>query len=197
MATTIASRITSTGTQLVNGSFDEASLPAGAISFNGTSQYLSTPVTIPINTLFDLVATDFTIEGWAYINNTTGAKVIFDQRPASTQGIYPTLLFSGATLLWYVNSATQITSSSLSATTWYHFAICRSGTSTKMFINGTQSGSTYTDSNNYLASRTYVGASAFDQTDNFNGYLDDVRITKGFARYTANFTAPTAAFPLQ
>lgn len=164
-----------------------------SIAFDGTGDWLN----IATNPTITLGSGDFTIEGWVYFNNLSANNVIFDQRPQNTQGIYPTLYVGSSTLIWYTNTTAQITSSSLSTGTWYHFAISKSGSSTKMFINGTQSGSTYTDTNNYLASRTYVGISAFDQTGSLNGYLDDFRITKGYARYTANFTVPTAAFPLQ
>jgi hypothetical protein len=71
---------------------------------------------------------------------------------------------------------------------WNHVALCRSGTSTRLFLNGTQVGSTQTDSTNYASTEFQLGGS------NFNGLVDEVRITKGVARYTGNFTAPTAAF---
>jgi hypothetical protein len=65
----------------------------------------------------------------------------------------------------------------------------------RLFINGTQTGSTVTNSTNFSGAITTVGVA-----DNGNyllkGYIDDLRITR-FARYTSNFTAPTAAFALQ
>jgi len=137
----------------------------------------------------------FTVEGWLYLNSVASIQIIFDQRPASSNGAYPMLYMNGAAMTWYVSSAERIASSSLTTGTWYHFAVSRSGASTKMFINGTQSGSTYTDSITYLASSLYIGASAFDGGGVLNGYLDEFRITKGVARYTANFTPPTDAFP--
>jgi hypothetical protein len=74
--------------------------------------------------------------------------------------------------------------------------LSRSSGVTKLFLNGTQTGSNYTDTNAYLvsASRPIIGSNGFDLLIPFNGYLDDIRITKGYARYTANFTAPTAPF---
>jgi hypothetical protein len=64
-----------------------------------------------------------------------------------------------------------------------------------MFVNGTQVGSTYTDTNTYVNNPIIIGA-RYDATAGFNGYIDDLRVSL-YARYTANFTAPTAAFLLQ
>jgi len=68
-----------------------------------------------------------------------------------------------------------------------------------MYVNGTNEGSAYSDTSNYLsgALRPMIGANGSGNGSNaMNGFIQDLRITKGVARYTANFTAPTAAFPL-
>jgi len=104
-------------------------------------------------------------------------------------------------LVYEANSGTRITSStSISTGTWYHVAFVRASGSTKMYLNGTNEGATYTDSTNYLGSsgRPIIAADGYTLgSQAMNGYIDDLRITKGYARYTANFTAPTAAFPVQ
>ena len=164
--------------------------------FDGTGDYL-----IMRNTENLTLGTgDFTIEFWVYYNSGLTADVaLFDGRPASTNGVYP-LIYSNTTgkVVWYINSAARITATTtLSTGTWYHIAVARSGTSTKMFINGTQEGSTYTDSNSYLpgANRPTIGAAgATLGADPLNGYIDDLRVTKDYARYTSNFTAPTGPF---
>ena len=72
--------------------------------------------------------------------------------------------------------------------------------SSDLFVNGTQVGSTYTTSYSYGVDGTNVygmliGRLYTAEHNDFNGYIDDLRITKGYARYTANFTPPTAALP--
>jgi hypothetical protein len=172
----------------------------GSLEFDGTGDYL---VMAGPKENFEFGTGDFTIEFWLRLVSTPSAGnyfSLYDSRPTNTNGIYPTIYLNGtsATLVYYVDSADRITGSGLSTGQWYHIAVSRSGTSTKLFIDGTQSGSTYTDSNNYIgaSSRPVIGASGYDLSDgNLNGFIDDLRITKGVARYTANFTAPTKAFP--
>ena len=110
------------------------------------------------------------------------------------QGAYPTLYISGTTLYFY-NGADRI-NTTLAASQWYHIALTRESGSTKLFIDGTQAGSTYSDTTSYLGPQGgFLTIGGLNQAFTINGYIDDLRITKGIARYTANFTAPTAALP--
>jgi hypothetical protein len=63
-----------------------------------------------------------------------------------------------------------------------------------MFLNGVQAGSTYSDSNNYAQTALVFGCRT-DGSFDFGGYIDEIRVTKGVARYTADFTAPSSPFP--
>lgn len=140
---------------------------------------------------------DFTIEMWLYRNASGTQHDIIAFNPTSTNGAYPSLyISSGNTLNFYTQSADRITGGTISTGQWYHIALARSGTSTKLFIDGTQSGSTYTDTNSYLCgtNRPVIGSGGFTVSGTLNAYIDDLRITKGYARYTANFTAPAAPF---
>lgn len=139
---------------------------------------------------------DFTIEFW-YRQTVAGEPFLLDFRPnSSTNGAYVTLFItSSSAIVFYVNAAARITSAvTVTTGTWYHVAVCRSGTSTRLFINGVQTGSTYTDSTSYISSPVNIGASG-NLAFVLNGYIDDLRITKGVARYTADFSVPTEAFP--
>jgi hypothetical protein len=164
-----------------------------SMAFDGSGDYLLQTANM-LN--YTLGTSDFTIELWLYFNVTNVEQGIFGMRPNTTNGAYPALYFLSGTLRYVVSGVDVITSSTVSSGQWYHIAVSRSGTSTKMFVNGVQQGSTYTDTTNYLASRFAAGGNDFSLgTNSLNGYIQDLRITKGYARYTANFTAPTAAFP--
>ena len=170
-----------------------------SMAFDGTGDYLL----LQAGPNLALGSGDFTIEMWFYVTTTAAVQALMDFRPTSTDGVYPLIYISasGTSIILDVSAGTRITgTTTISTNTWYHFALARSGTSTKMFVNGTQVGSTYTDSNNYLVgtNRPVIAGNGFTLGNNpLTGYIDDLRITKGYARYTANFTAPTAAFPIQ
>jgi hypothetical protein len=85
---------------------------------------------------------------------------------------------------------------SIQNNTWTHFAVTRDGSSVmRRFFDGTQVGGSTTVTNNFNNATTQIGGSTTLNPGSLNGNLDDIRITIGVARYTANFTAPTAAFP--
>jgi len=91
----------------------------------------------------------------------------------------------------YLNNS-QGTQTALSADTWYHIAVTRSGNTWKLFLNGTAE-DTVTDSGTIVTgtgNRLFIGNFGVNY---LNGYMDDLRITVGQARYTSNFTAPTSA----
>jgi len=168
----------------------------GSMSFDGTGDYLVTDA--PSTDLFAFGTGDFTIEFWLYLNSTSGTPIIYDGRPSATNGAQPTIYMNGAVITYYTNAGNRITGSSLSASTWYHVALCRVASQTKMFVNGTQVGATYADTTAYTntAGRPVYGVDGNSgNTNYFNGYIDDLRISKGVGRYAYNFTPPTAALP--
>ena len=171
----------------------QAKFGTTSMSLDGTGDYLR-PYSADPN-IFAFGTGDFTIETWAYFNSVTGQPFIYDGRGATTT---PTIYIFNGTIYYYVNATNAITGSTLSTGQWYHIAVSRSGTSTRMFVNGTQVGSTYSDSTNYTntAGRPVIGVESGLASGYLNGYIDDMRVTKGVARYTANFTAPTAPFPI-
>jgi hypothetical protein len=161
-----------------------------SIAFDGVGDYVS----IADDNSFDLGTGDFTIETWAYIQS-TGAYALY-AHAASGGPMF--VVFGGSFVFRRFAVANVVTASALPPTNqWVHIAACRNGTSTRLFFDGVQTGSTATDTANYtVAAPVYVGVDIPDAGPVYlNGYIDDFRITKGVARYTANFTPPTAAFP--
>lgn len=141
---------------------------------------------------------DFTIEAWYNTSNGWGANYIFDFNIDGTAS-RPALLLDYTVLRYWINGTYVIESPAVVVGTWNHIAISRASGQTRMFLNGTQVGSTYIGSDNIVAPTSrplfssaggvgYVGSYGWD------GYLDDIRITKGVGRYTTNFTPPTSAF---
>ena len=78
--------------------------------------------------------------------------------------------------------------------TWYHVAITRASGTLRHFIDGTQVGSNITATDNVSTSDTlYVGSNQ-SPGDYWDGYLDELRISKGIARWTSNFTPPSTQY---
>jgi hypothetical protein len=86
-------------------------------------------------------------------------------------------------------------STTVSLNTWTHIAITRSGSTWRCFVNGTLE-ATATAAVTLYTGTGLISSGANPVGDNsLTGYIDELRITKGYARYTATFTPPTAAFP--
>ena len=138
---------------------------------------------------------DFTIEFWFRSQtNSIPAGYLYAQNGSSS----PYIRTTSGQLIYGVNGGggDKITVGAvLTFNVWYHVAVSRSGTSTKLFLNGTQIGSTYTASDNFAVPTKVALGSTTTPDNRFAGYMQDVRVTKGVARYTANFTAPTEPFP--
>lgn len=161
-----------------------------SLLLNGTTDY----VTVTTNPDFAFGTGAWTIEMWVYRAGGSGANQILADFRQSNTTVTPVLYLNTTYVpTFLVNGVNVITGgSAFPLNTWTHVAVSKSGTSTKMFVNGTQSGSTYTDNNNYIQGPLYIGSN-FSAGSLFNGYIDDVRIEKGVAKYTSNFTAPVSA----
>jgi hypothetical protein len=137
---------------------------------------------------------NFTIEFWVYRTG-GGQRAFISTRTTSTTGWSVSTDGSNRVLFNY-DSSSFSTSSTLANNTWYHIAVVREGTGTnqtKIYINGTSS-ATGTVASDFTPSGIAIAVNR-SSTDASAGYFDDVRITKGVARYTTNFTPPTAPFP--
>jgi hypothetical protein len=129
-------------------------------------------------------------------NGALGSPTPFDLRTLSGDAVPAIYYGSGVSIVYYV-AGDQISSagSVIVANTWQHVAVCKASGTTRMFVDGTQVGGSYADSNNYGASNPLTFGAAFNGTSGLNGWVASLRIRKGTALYTGNFTPPTAPFP--
>lgn len=175
-----------------------------SLAFDGTGDY----VTIEHCNAIIFGYMNFTIEFWFRPSSVGAAQTIMAHRLSTdtTQLWAITMLSTGAIQIYLklANAAVVDVSSvaTLSANTWYHIAVVRNGASMKVFIDGTNNDTvttnTLTSTTVWLANasiQTFLGVAHDGLNNPVNGYLDEFRLTKGIARYTANFTAPIAAFP--
>lgn len=156
-------------------------------AFNGSSS-LAAPLTA-------FGTSDFVVEMWVYFTSISGAYTgLFDAR--SAQGVYPTLLLNGSSIAFFTNNGFVISGGTIATGQWHHIALARSSGTTRLYLNGSQTGSSYTDANNYLSAASPVIGALFDGYG-LNGFIDDLRIAVGSSRsYTGStIPVPTAAFP--
>jgi len=167
-----------------------------SMAFDGTGDYVTS---YNANALFR-IGNIYTIELWFYTTTiAAGAAGLICLAIGASTNSGINIYRSGSEIICN-DGATGGTgpssgSSAITANTWAHLAVVSDGTTTKMYIDGVLKG-TYSGTTASSAALTYVTVGANgDKSSVLNGYIQDVRITKGYARYTANFTAPTAAFP--
>ena len=161
--------------------------PSYSVLFNGSSQYLS----VAANSALGLGTGDFTIEYWCYPNSISGTPTLIDFRSSAGDTVISDYLSSGAPVI-YINSTNAATSSqALSAGAWAHVAYTRSGTTLRIFVNGVQTASV-TNSYNMGSSQPLRIANNIAGSAYFNGYISNLRITKGQALYTSAFTPSTS-----
>ena len=177
-----------------------------SVYFDGTGDFLSTPN----HTDFAFGSGDFTIDFWVRFSSlnsspsnypvfiskfdlSTGNDDSFFIRQDSTEKTLTFGYTTGGTFATY-KSSSQAFDPSLN--TWYHIAIVRSGANLLTFINGIKIGSAFnmgTDSIWTSARQLLIGSTTVAESISycFNGYVDELRISKGIARWTTTFTPPS------
>jgi hypothetical protein len=159
----------------------------GSLALDGTGDYLSIASDID----FAFGTEDFTIEMWIYRTATSSFDSLVDMRTASTDNAV-VIGLNSLTPYIYIAGSFRVQSGSMPLNQWNHISYCRASNVGRLFVNGSSVGS-WTDNINYASKPLKLGA---DLTggNGLLGNMDEVRISKGLARYTENFTPATEAF---
>ena len=170
------------------------SLSSTQSKFGGTSIACSDTSSIRYSDFEALGAGDWTAELFAYRTAGTDFLSLLDTRNSDTnsEGLLVYLSSSNVTVYWSGNI--RLTGTPLALNQWVHIALTKSGSTVRLFQNGTLQATT---TQAFAGTSTSTRITSVFNTPNwgFFGFIDEVRITKGVARYTANFTPPTAPFP--
>jgi hypothetical protein len=185
-------------TSLLNVQSARATYTTGSAQFGASGQYLS----VPGSSDFAPGTGDFTVEWWQYMTATPGDTAVNNWPRvwwvSSSFGVSIESSPNPTFYLWVGGAYAVGTMSNFSTTyknRWLHVAVTRSGTSLRVFFDGTQFGSTMTNSTNIsdatsiLAIGNHAGDSARCA---FPGFISNFHFVKGSALYTSNFPPPTA-----
>jgi hypothetical protein len=175
---------------------DNAQISTARSKFGGSSLLLdglNDFITTQASPALALGTGDFTVEFFVYRTSNNNDQGIFTFG-ATQSGLFASMDGSTLGVGLLGGDPSAISGGTLSLNTWHHVAITRSSGSLRGFIDGVQFGSTVTETTNLVDNVLNIGYS-FTSSYPMVGNLDEFRVTKGIARYTANFTAPTAAFP--
>jgi hypothetical protein len=170
----------------------------GSLAFDGSGDSLK----IPDSPVFAFGSGNFTIEAWIY-PTTTGTYPCIASQFASTDANSSFFFCLGngnrnLEIFLYSSTSTNISASNaVTLNQWNYVTVVRNGNTVSLYVNGTSVASqSYSSTINNSSRPIYVGNATDDSANYyFTGYIDDLRITNGIARYTANFTPPTQALP--
>jgi hypothetical protein len=183
-----------TVTPVGNAQIDTAQSKFDGASYlgDGSGDYLS------ITDAGYIEGNDYTAEFWVRGNN-AAARGLFSCGSApwhTTIGLdgggkIDVRLWTGSATIGITGTTTVYTGGS-----WHHIALVQSGSTLTLYVNGVREGTPITSGLPSVSTDLFrFGAGISYWTGSHNGWLDDIRFTKGIARYTTNFTPPTAAFP--
>ena len=159
----------------------------GSLYFDGTGDYM---LSIQSGASY-ILSGDFTVEAWIYPNSVSNNYIVTFGNEAA--GRYNIALSSGIlTTNIYGSGSVSFSGTTMTTGQWYYIAVVRSGSTIRGYVNGTVSSTTDTNSATIGSGNLRVGSDSSGSAT-WNGYIDDLRITK----YARTISVPTSAFLLK
>ena len=143
---------------------------------------------------FDFGTGDYTIEAWVYPLEFGRSQMIFAVHNAdSTAAAGKFYLRSTNKFTYWSQNAAQIVSSgTYTESKWYHVALVNNSGTQTIYVDGTSQGTaTYSGGFGNTTFVVHIGRNAANDNQSMNGYISNIRVTKGTALYTSAFTPPT------
>lgn len=167
--------------------------------FDGSGDYLG----VPDNTETDFTTGDATVEVQVRFNSVAGTQIIGGRQLAGNSFAQWQLWFTASKFAfrcWDTSDVLVVNiagATTITAGPWYHVAWTRNGSTFTLWLEGVSDGTASTANAlcNTAGQGIRFGISSDGAAAPFNGWMDEIRLTKGVARYTATFTPPTEAFP--
>ena len=197
---TMFNNVIAVGSTFYQQTLGSTLLSTAVVKYNSHSMYFNgseSHLIIPTNPAFSFSTGNFTVECWIYATVANDSPIYESRTEGSGTTGFTLTAFSSSVIRIYTGSSAIIASTGTTyLNTWTHVAVVRSGVTTTLYINGMSAGTsagmgTLTDQSVVIGGGRYTGTSAV--TAYFTGYIDDFRITKGVARYTADFILPQAS----
>ena len=172
----------------------------GSVFFDGNGDHLD----VPLSSDFNFGAGDFTIEAWVYIHTAKDAGVFGTNKSSGSFAGYELDVFTNGSIRFYSGNGSTYNYTSLGASTaagsvpvqtWTHIVASRQESTLRLFVNGVLSGSNTSFTHTIADSPTApdIGSDGIStgSTYHHHGYISNLRVCKGHAVYTGNFTVPT------
>jgi len=178
-------------TAVGNAQLDTAQKKFGSASclFDGTGDELE----LATSDDWDFGSGDFTIDLWVRWNSLATTKLYRDNDGSGNVNLTFGWQTDNKFRISYstdgTNEVTNYVNWTASTNTWYHIAFIRNGVDFKIYVDGVCQGTL-----NWTGIDLWDTSTAIKIGQNMNGWIDEFRISKGIARWTANFTPPTSAY---
>ena len=171
----------------VSGSSKLTKITEGAVAFDGID-YLSISQSNDFNLLDDGT---FTIEFFLYVRAFTGADPSYaDYFGVFDGGSTGLLIYQiGSNLDVYINGGQRCTTAHPGTNKWHHIAVTRDGTTLRLFVDGILKSTSTASLGSDYSGALHIGGDP--SRNDLDGYISNVRVIKGTALYTSNFTPPT------
>ncbi len=143
---------------------------------------------------FDFGTGDYTIEAWVYPLEFGRSQMIFAVHNADSTAAAGKFYFRSTNKFtyWSENMARITSSTTYTESKWYHVALVNNSGTQTIYVDGTSQGtSAYGNGFGNTTFVVHIGRNAANDNQSMNGYISNIRVTKGTALYTSAFTPPT------